>query len=192
MEVIGLTGYDRCGKDTFAKWLKRQYEIKNKKVVILPMADTLKNVASKLLNVNKELLEKFKEDGVVLHCGLEVTTARDILIDLSTALKEEFGEDIFINALAKKLLKAHADKVDVVIIPDIRFVKEAEYIKDLNGAIKGMTVKVNSKLPSCGKNGKKYEVDKIKYDIDIGIKEDGSYELGSLGLLLMIGTEKNN
>ncbi len=190
MEVIGITGYDRCGKDTFAKWLKRQYEIKNKKVVVLSMADTLKNVASKLLNVNKELLEKFKEDGVILHCGLEVTTARDILINLSTALKEEFGEVIFINALAKKLLKAKEKGVDVVIVPDIRFVKEAEYIKDLNGVIKGMMIKINSKLPTCGENGKKYEVDKIKYDIDIDIREDGSYELGSLGLLMMIGAEE--
>jgi len=165
MLVIGITSYDRCGKDTFALDLKEAYKKQNKKVIILRMADSLKNVVSEMLGINKATLESMKNDDKLLGWGLNIEPTRNILIKTGTALRNVFGEKIFVDNVKDKILKFYNDKDTVIIIPDIRFKIEAEMIKELNGVI----IRLFSELKSCGANNEKYEVDEIKYDYDFRI-----------------------
>lgn len=171
MMIIGITSYDRCGKDTFANWLKNGFTKKGKNVKILHMAKPLKDVVSKMLSIEPGLLEKFKESDKLLGWGLDVESTRNVLIKTATALREVFGEDIFIKQLEDEILKNYSCPDDVVIIPDVRFLIEAKHIKDMGGII----IKLDSGLRSCGENGKKYEVDKIPYDTIVIVDEKGTY-----------------
>ena len=163
MNLIGLTGYDRCGKDTIAIEILKVLKARKFKSEIIRLADPLKDFTSLLLNIDKGILEKFKNDNIMLGFGTDLKTTRDIIISVATAFRKYYGEDFFINHLFNSL------KEDVVyIIPDVRFKIEAEKIKQNNGIL----IRVNSDLYTCGKNGKRYEVDDIVPDFNINNKAD--------------------
>jgi hypothetical protein len=157
-KFIALTGYDDCGKDFIASAIKEQLEEKGYKVKIKSFADPLKDVCCKLIGVSRYVLDRMKKDDKILYLGIETLTTRDFIIRVADTEKEIHGNDIYI----KRMLK-DTDEYDFIIVPDLRFRKEAEFIDDQDGLI----FKVNSDIPACGKNGKRYEVDKIEVDGNI-------------------------
>jgi len=158
MLVVGVTGYDRCGKDTIVNQIDKVLKLRGYKTDIRRLADPLKDFVSNLLRIDKHLLEKMKNDNKLICLGLDIVTTRDFIINSATALRDTFGDDFFIEMVFKDL-----DNDKIYLIPDVRFKREAEYIKSLNGLI----IRLHSDLKTCGKNGKRYEVDEIKPDVNI-------------------------
>jgi len=165
MFIIGIVGLDRCGKDTFAKMLVKEFKKHKKEVAIRSFADKLKDVTADIMKVDRHLLEKMKNDNILVSNGIEIMTTRDYIIRVADSIRKNLGEDVFIDALKKELNKI--ENIDIVILPDTRFVLEAEMIKQMNGLV----VRLHSDTSNCGKNGKRYEVDKIKPDVNVKNKK---------------------
>jgi len=162
MIFIAFTGYDRCGKDTVATMLTKHLRNAGYKVYYDSLARPLKEMVAKSFRVDPIVLEKMKNDNVLVGFGAEIITTREAIIRYAEGLRSKLGQDIFARILVEESLKRD---VDVVVIPDLRFIPEYHVLKD--GTLKSLIVKVNSDISTCGANGIRYDVDKIKPDINI-------------------------
>lgn len=107
LKVIGLGHKARQGKDTTANWL-----VKHRGAIKLSFADALYDVARVVFGM------KDKDPALLQVLGTDVFRKKD--------------PDVWVNNLYYKLKdKAPA----LVVIPDVRFVNEAEMVKSLNGAL---------------------------------------------------------
>ena len=166
-ENILISGYNRAGKDTTALMLKEIFEENQLKVEILSFADTLKNIACIIFNIEREQLDKFKnnETPVGTHewCKYcleynfkELTNFRKVLTDIGNeALKPIFGEDIWVKDIQKKIAASNAD---IIIIPDFRF-----KIEHINKAI---TVRVvNNDIVNKETHPSETELEDFNFDV---------------------------
>ena len=131
--VIQLLGQARSGKDFTAAQLKLYYESIGKSVEILSYAAPMKRIAAKLFNISLNDLDKYKNNPS--HYSLWVCTPSDhtVLNHLnfrvflqrlgSDAIKPEFGDAVWADLMLLNIAKSD---VDVVIIPDCRFMVELD------------------------------------------------------------------
>jgi len=105
-DIIGITGYARSGKDTIAEWLSTRYGYNRFSIADLP-----KRMVSEADGMPYPLPESEKEQW------------RQVLIDTSARLKEEKGQDYWIQQLIPSL------EVPAVI-SDVRYVNEAVVLSE--------------------------------------------------------------
>ncbi|WP_291653620.1 hypothetical protein [Clostridium sp.] len=117
MKYISISGGAGHGKDTLANKLKSILEKEGKRVFIIHYADYLKMVATQVYNWN----------------GLKDEEGRDLLQKLGDRMRE-IDEMFLINELLK-ILKLVKKDFDVAIIPDARFPKEIECLKEIGETI---------------------------------------------------------
>lgn len=117
MKCISISGAAGHGKDTLANKLKNILETNGKKVFIIHYADYLKMVATEVYNWN----------------GLKDEIGRDILQKLGDKMRSQ-DKMFLINELIK-ILNLVKDDFDIAIIPDARFPKEIECLKDIGKTI---------------------------------------------------------
>lgn len=121
--LLGVTGKAGCGKNTLANFL-----IKNHNFIEMSFADTIKDMACVLLNVNREQLEELKINNAPL-LGTENITARYILQTLGTEWgRNLISRDIWINNLRQKIINNISKNI---IITDVRFPNEFEMLTKL-------------------------------------------------------------
>jgi dephospho-CoA kinase len=104
--IIGITGEIGSGKDTFCEYVKKNYP----NVFTVRFSDPL-----------KDILKMFFED-----------IKREDQQWLGSALKEKFGGDILIKALARKI---NTIETGLIILNGVRAQGEAKTIKDIGGKI---------------------------------------------------------
>lgn len=115
---IGITGEAGAGKNTLADMLNLAFNTK-----ILAFADTVKEM---LIVLGIDDIDKYKK---VPHPILG-KTSRFLMQRLGTEFGREYlGEDIWI-----KVLSNRAKGLKVCIVSDVRYLNEAQYIRD-NGAL---------------------------------------------------------
>ena len=158
MKIIGITGYDRCGKDTLANMLSNKLSNYGK-VVIFPLARALKHYVSDILDIDMDTLENMKNNEEYVCIGNRRITMRDTLILFSQNMKKYIDKNVWSIILLNNIDK----DIDYLIIPDIRYKEEELYLRKYDTII----IKLKSNLPNCKKNNKEYEVNKIKYDVAI-------------------------
>lgn len=118
--IIGVTGKARSGKDTLANHL---YEILGFRSVRAAFADPVKDML-RAIGVND--IEKYKQE---VHPVLGVTS-RYMMQTLGTEWgRETLGEDTWIN-----LTKSKGEGKEFLIISDVRFENEADFVRD-NGIL---------------------------------------------------------
>lgn len=157
--IIGISGKKQSGKDTVASMIqyimlyrsyKRSYNFDEWKlfkaastipsyeqlgdfryIKIIPFAYHLKKCASIILDCNEEDLynESFKESEIN-WLGI---TVREFLQKLGTEVGRNIDSDLWVKAFDNQY--HNAIKFDTFIVPDVRFVNEAEYIKNHNGIL---------------------------------------------------------
>lgn len=134
---IGLTGPAGSGKDLAAGAIDQALnsasckKSSGKRVMVMSLADPLKMVCNVALGLTEEDMytQEGKKRASTLYPHL---TNREILQKVGTeCFRNTFGGDVWVTAL---LHHARQKKVDVVIVPDVRFDNEAAMVKE-NGVL---------------------------------------------------------
>jgi hypothetical protein len=120
--IIGLTGYAQSGKDTVAKVLIENFGFER-----VAFADPIRKL---LYEMNPAVKDgDYRIQGVVDGYGWDVAKTafpevRRLLQDLGVGARKVFGEDFWV----KQALNSHSPS-DNVVVTDVRFTNEADYIK---------------------------------------------------------------
>lgn len=130
--IIGLSGYARTGKDTVADYLVENHEFTR-----LAFADPMREA---LYALNPSLgLSRLSLQEVIDECGwdgyketLFGEEIRGLLQRMGTEVgREMFGEHFWVDYLLNKALEIKGN----VVISDVRFLNEAEAIRQANGQV---------------------------------------------------------
>ena len=121
INIIGICGQARSGKDTFAnELLLHGYQR-------ISMADPIKEASTLLFGFTNEQLFSDEKDQIDPRYGVK---PRHILQRLGTDFCRSYHDDIFIDRMKERIAQ-HTK----VVVPDIRFPNEAKAIKDMGGQI---------------------------------------------------------
>ncbi len=124
--IIGISGYARSGKDTVASFLVEEHGFKR-----LAFADPIKEFT---LKINPIIEGQLRLQDVVQMYGWEVAKSKEevrrLLQETGMAARIMFGEDFWVEQAF-----AGADPSEDYVISDVRFPNEADYIRDLAGAV---------------------------------------------------------
>jgi len=134
--IIGITGYARHGKDTIASVLSRELGYSR-----VALADKMKEL---LLRLDPIILDDLRLAGLVESVGWEAAKGgfpevRALLQRFGTEVgREGLGEDVWIQALANGTKGFYGNERKIVI-PDIRFTNEADFIRRCHGEVWGVS-----------------------------------------------------
>ena len=126
IQFVGISGFARSGKTTMANAMVALFGLRWNASLVLPLSDTL-----------KAKIDPFLRDS----CGISAWTederekklVRPLFVAYGTHLMRSIDEDYWIKELAKKA-KDYLVNNFIVIIPDVRYQNEWNFIKK-NGAI---------------------------------------------------------
>ena len=118
MIILGIAGKKQSGKDTFADFVVNHAR---GIVVKKSLSDPLKDEVAQLLNIPRQRIDN------------EKAYFRPLLQWYGTEWKRgEFGNDYWIKKLEEKVLLSNAH---IIIIPDIRFANEVDWVRHMGGTI---------------------------------------------------------
>jgi dephospho-CoA kinase len=123
--IVGLSGLPGSGKDYMAR------QLANSNSRIISFADTLREIAWDILKwepENDKLYRLFKESKLYILPG-EYENGREFLEKLSDSIKNRFGQDFFIQDVARKI---NNFKDYDIYITDVRLPKEFNLVKSFN------------------------------------------------------------
>lgn len=161
MQVIGLVGHAGSGKDTVARHLVRKYCFQRR-----ALADPLRLLVQRTyaLPVRGEYQsDEWLQEWDDLKRGS--AWVRRVLQDIGVSCRELLGPDVWMNALRHSL----EPWVLKLVIPDIRFHNELEWLRESNGILMaierpGVTA-VNAHQAECA-------IDDLKRLADITLLND--------------------
>ena len=124
--IIGLAGKARAGKTTAADYITNKYEIQQ-----YAFADPLKAAAIELFGITRQMAyghEGYDREQIVPQWGISV---REMLQKLGTeCMRMNFGVDFW-----TKRAEIAANQYTHLVISDIRFDNEAQWVKDQGGIV---------------------------------------------------------
>lgn len=124
--IFLVAGRARSGKGTIAKYLENYYQNLNKKVIISPYTKYLKKYIEDITG------EKIDENN----------KPRELLQKISSDLiKKELNKHNFFIDRQLEDLEIYSYFADIIIIPDVRFEKEIEVIKERYSKVISIGVK---------------------------------------------------
>lgn len=129
MKLIAFAGYQGSGKSLAASYLSNY-----PKTYLTKFAGTLKQVASIIYHVP---IDYWEYDKNTKQERLQNKTKREVLQIIGTeALRNNLSDDIWIYSLDLELKELATKKqIDIVIIDDLRFPNELQFIKQNNGLV---------------------------------------------------------
>jgi ABC-type branched-subunit amino acid transport system ATPase component len=145
VKIFGLCGKAGAGKDSFFNELK----LINPDCVRIAFADELKREIANLTGLTPEYIEQHKASlrGLLQHWGTDLR-------------RRHFGEDYWIKRISIRQEDLHKP----IFVTDVRFVNEANFIRDNGGKIIRI-VKLND--TSQANHVSESEMDGIAADITI-------------------------
>ena len=153
--IIGLTGYAQAGKDSVANSLVQNYGYTR-----VAFADKIREL---LIETNPFIRDGFRVESVVSAYGWDQAKIlfpeiRHLLQSLGVGARKTFGDEFWIYQALKNL-----NSKDNIVISDVRFLNEAECIKQRNGQLwrvkRPGVAAVNAHVSESDLDG--YKVDKI-------------------------------
>ena len=124
-DIIGIAGKAHAGKDTVANLLLSLFQVPT---YIYHFADPIKQHLCDLLKVDIRYFNDTKLKESVYKDDL---TYRMLMQNTGDSFKKIFGEEVFVN-LANEYYKS-INSNSILIIPDVRYEYEAEWIKSNSG-----------------------------------------------------------
>jgi hypothetical protein len=125
IQVIGISGYARSGKDTVAEKLAEVGYVRGS------FADAIREALYRLNPTVGEELLKAKVDRLGWETAKAIPEVRELLQRLGTEVgREMFGDNIWIDYLFDSLSDGSK-----IVIPDVRYPNEADAITVLGGAV---------------------------------------------------------
>lgn len=167
--IVGIGSSKRVGKDTAAKVLERELGFRR-----VGFADQLKALAleaNPLITTNVQAVNVGTGAGHLAHVvkGLGWDQAKDIhghvrefLQNLGAGARKVFGDDFWI----RQVLDEVGD--DLVVIPDVRYLNEAETIEAAGGVL------IRIERPGFRGQGHRSETDLDDYDWPHTIENNGT------------------
>lgn len=147
--IIGLTGKAGSGKDTVADYLVGDYGFKK-----YSLALSIKRAIAAMFDVNEEFLDDraLKESPRPELCGFSYR-------ELAISLGSDWGRDTFHKSFGKTLWLLLADKhIDFtknIVIPDIRFQDEVDWLESKGGVLVHISRKECTKIDHPSEAGVK-------------------------------------
>ena len=164
--IVAFTGSAGSGKDTAGNFLKEEYGFEK-----MAFADPLKNGIAELFAIDREVLDNniLKERPIKEWNN---HSPRKLMQWLGTdVLRKEICDEFFLNHMAIRLNKSNANNI---VITDVRFDIEAEFIRWLGGSIIQIKREYN---PLRGSTVSHVSEKGIKSDlIDFVVENNGTYE----------------
>ena len=158
--IIAIHGPNGSGKTTLAK--KIGHNLRDSRmfnsIAIKSFADPLKDMVGALLGLPFSLLSghdnrEWREAAnqvVQSHHWSDVNTPRDALIMFGEGMKRAFGENFWVDMLTCKLPEDIGERDDMVlIIDDLRFKPEFEWVKKNGGLVLYLTEPYKQDTISC-------------------------------------------
>ncbi len=134
MNIIGLSGYARSGKNEVGQILEDDYGFRQES-----FAQALKNVAAEINPTistggggASPLASLFSVYGDWDAVKDAVPAAREFLQRLGVACRDQIGPDVWVDALARRLSVHPSARY---VITDVRFPNEAEFITNRGGQV---------------------------------------------------------
>jgi len=135
MKVICISGHKGTGKSALRDQLMKEYKRLGVPAAATSFASGLRDVVGGILKtsgyhstfINRAISSPRKEDPLFAD-GL---TGRDLLIEMSeTIMKRFFGRDVWADATLRTIIKHNKKVATLVIIDDLRYNSELEYLRD--------------------------------------------------------------
>jgi len=139
-KIILLEGASKCGKDYFYKIAKTCYHSIEKVSFAAPM----KKIAAEFFNCSLEELEEIKDQEHGFGC-----TPRVFLQQIGDFGKNIASQSVWIRRAIDSINQSQAD---VVIVTDLRFLKELEYMREIF-ACKAIKIKRPGVINKTASNG---------------------------------------
>ena len=125
IDIVGISGKKRSGKDTAAEILTENYGFES-----YSLADPMKEAARAIFMFGDEQLYGDRKEKVDEFWDL---SPREVLQNFGTDLfREKFGEEVWLDSMERRLSFYLPEKV---VIPDIRFPNEADWVKNMGGEV---------------------------------------------------------
>lgn len=171
--VIGITGPKRSGKDTSAMYLKSMFEYEP-----MAFADPMKDILCLTLGISRETLDDFKNnpstnkifgqewDEYSLEYNYEFyTDMRQVLQRFGTeAMKKHFGTDVWAQKLVQDALTWDMENI---VVSDLRFLNEYEYLKEYSDKLTIIRIHKDSKEALEDAHSSEQEYKQIPSDYEI-------------------------
>lgn len=135
MYKIAITGKANVGKNTLSKLLHKEMSRLSvinceylafadpiKKIIKIMFPDVPDRYLSGSSKFRSEIIPNAFKDGHPL-------TIRQLLIDLGTGVGKSYNENIWINILENSVSKAINNHKNMIIVTDVRFRNEFDYLK---------------------------------------------------------------
>lgn len=158
MHIIGITGLKRSGKDTIADFMLKELAKLNPAKV--GFADALKKEIATAIGKSREYIEENKDNFRLIMQGWGTDFRRKLC-----------GEDYWVRKMIAQISMHHDIGTKVIIIPDVRFLNEAQLIRMLEGKIVGVVRGITDAKDS---HLSETELKDIKFDCLI--ENEGSLE----------------
>jgi len=158
--IIALYGEKRVGKDTTADIIKKYFPTFQR----VAFADIPKEIISKTFGITKEQFDDLKNTNEVY---------RQYLVNFAETMKKYFGNDIW--------AKLAINSEDNILITDLRFKEEYDYIKKYNPII----------IHIVDKNINEKHIHKLPYDYEIDNTEKDLIKLEEKILKIFKNFTKN-
>jgi len=135
MLKIAITGKAASGKNTTAKIITDLICSEAQKSICLAFADPIKEIA---LTMFPQLPKKYLYGSSKYRSKIvsgafrngEPLTVRQLLIDIGTAGRS-YNPDVWIDVLHHRLKEAQKENKDLVVVMDVRFRNEYEFLKKM-------------------------------------------------------------
>lgn len=123
--LLGLIGEAYAGKDSVARHIMKQYP--NPISTVLHLADPLKCIVEKLFNFSHDQLWGSTKNIIDTRYG---RSPRDILQLVGTECFRMLYPNVWIDYLIRECERMNHQ---LIMVPDVRFINEAEAIRKTNG-----------------------------------------------------------
>lgn len=183
--VIGLTGLAGSGKSTAARYMAKHYGFE-----VWSFAANLKKACQIIFDLSdSQLHSRVGKELVDPRWGL---SPREIFQKFGTEVGREFMQGLWIKSLECSLERSGGNRI---VIDDLRFLDEADFVKSLGGKVVGIRRDVDLMDHESEKSVVKNWQEMI--DLELNNNDDLSYLqlridwfLGTLGLSPELNTPK--
>ena len=143
IEVIGLTGVAGSGKDTLAQKIKSIYNSNGlQQCKIVHFSDMLKLFLTRI-----GIDDVWTQEGKAAYNDKWGCSNRKLLQKFGTEIfRRSFGSDFWIRLLHHKYIQTAASGT-TIIVADVRFEEEANFIKEIGGTLIGVSRVDNDTTP---------------------------------------------